>query len=79
MTLAERCTYWFAEEQARLTGQLHGTLARLRWVRTGLTAAQAELADLSATRHQRREAIRCKQLTVHLLQQYVKQVKDQVG
>jgi hypothetical protein len=43
-------------------------------VREGLTAAQAELADLMRTRQQRREALRRKQLAVSLLQLYVKQV-----
>jgi hypothetical protein len=64
----------YAEEESRLRSQLHDTLGRLKRVREGLTAAQAELADLMRTRQQRREALRRKQLAVSLLQLYVKQV-----
>ena len=65
---------WWLGEQARLTSQLHDTLARLERLRSGLSAARAELADTARTREQRKEAVRQRQMAAALLKLHVKQV-----
>ena len=64
---------WWLGEQARLTS-LHDTLARLERLRSGLSAARAELADTARTREQRKEAVRQRQMAAALLKLHVKQV-----